>query len=82
MNREAPYINQDNVGILAQLTNRLVASFDVTELSDEEALEVFLLFTHFMTMVWETHESVLLPVFKAFMQDHRIFEDDDPEDDI
>lgn len=76
-----PFLDEGDGEILAGIVNRVADSFDVAELSDEEALMAYILFHRMMTSLLNEHRALLAPVDALFMARRRE-QDDDPDDGI
>lgn len=79
MSRDEPLISDESAVYLARVVNRAAMSFDVAALSGEEAMEVYMLFDRFMSMLWREHQGVLLPLFLSMLEHLDVSENDEPE---
>jgi hypothetical protein len=81
MSDQKPLISPESAGYLAQVVNRVADSFDVAALSDEEAIELYLLLDRLSSALWEEHKRTLLPLFLGLMTSRTDwFEEDDSDD--
>lgn len=79
MSRDEPFISLESARYLAQVVNRIAASFDVAELSAEEVIELYTLLDRLTETLWREHKHTLLPFYQALTQRLGLLDDDDDE---
>ena len=81
MSGDKPLISPESAVYLAQILNRVAASFDVAALSNEEVIEVYTLLDRLTGTLWREHKHVLFPLYQAILLRRGLLVDDEPEDD-
>lgn len=79
MSRDTPLVSEESAGYLARIINRAAASFDVTALSPEEAIEAYMLLDRLTSTLWREHKQVLLPLYLSLLERLGLPEDDEPD---
>ena len=80
MNSGKPLISEDSALYLASVLNRIAASFDVSELTSEEAIEAWMFLNSLLERLGEGQKRVLLPLFHSLLDRLAVPpEDDEPE---
>lgn len=80
MSRAKPLISPESAVYLAQVINRVAASFEVAALSNEEAIELYMLLDRLTDTLWREHARVLVPLYRAMLQRLGVSLDEEPED--
>jgi hypothetical protein len=81
MSSEKPLISPESAGYLAQVVNRVAASFDVAALSNEEVIELHTLLDRLTDALWREHKHLLFTLYQAILLRRGLLVDDEPEDD-
>jgi hypothetical protein len=81
MSNDKPLISPESAGYLAQIINRVAASFDVAALSNEEAIEIYMLLDRLTETLWREHKRTLFLLYQAMLQRLGLPVDDEPDDD-
>lgn len=79
MSRSRPLISEESASYLARVVNRAAASFDVAALSNEEAIEVWMLLNNLVDRLWRAHQPALLPLVHALLDRLGFPPEDEPE---
>jgi hypothetical protein len=74
-----PFLEEGDAAILAGFINRIAESFDVAELTTEEALLAYLLLDRAMGVLWDKYKRELIFVFKRTLAP--LGDDDEGPDD-
>ena len=80
MSRQKPLLSPESAVYLAQVINRVAASFEVAALSNEEAIELYTLLDRLTDTLWREHARVLVPLYRAMLQRLGVPLDEEPED--
>ena len=75
-----PLIDEMSAAYLARVINRAAESFDVADLSAEEAVAAHMVLDRLTDALWREHKRVLFPLYQALITRLGL-SDDDPNGD-